>query len=75
MRTLPAYIVLQLSAVASDLKASVGEQYHIVSLDPRGTGNTIPFTYPDAADQSDAQLQSKRDVNELVKTNLTEYFL
>lgn len=61
--------------IASDLKASVGEQHHLVSWDPRGTGNTIPFICPEAAGQTDASSQSKRDIDALVSTNLTEYFM
>lgn len=64
-----------LPAIASDLKASVGEQYHIMSWDPRGTGNTIPFICPEAAGESDARAPGKRDMHELIKTNLTEYFV
>jgi len=61
--------------IASDLKASIGDQYHLVSWDPRGTGNTIPFICPEAAGQTAAGHKSKRDTHELVSTNLTEYFL
>lgn len=63
-----------LPAIASDLKANVGEQYHLVSWDPRGTGNTIPFICPEAAGKSDAGSAHKRDTNKLLKINLTDYF-
>lgn len=62
-----------LARTASDLRAVVGDEYDIVSWDPRGTGNTIPFncTLP----LGSANPSTKRDLGKLPTANLTEIFL
>jgi pimeloyl-ACP methyl ester carboxylesterase len=50
---------------------NIGGQYHIVSWDPRGTGNTIPFNCSASGQQS----LSRREANHLASANATDYFL
>lgn len=60
-------------AVASDLRASVGEQYHLLSWDPRGTGYTIPFVC--SVTEETTALSRKRDIQTLSTYNMTNLFL
>lgn len=60
----------------SDLRTIIGEQYNILSWDPRGTGKTIPFNGTamfGSADLAGAQPQ-KRDLA-LPLSNMTGFFL
>lgn len=59
---------------ASDLRANIGEQYHIVSWDPRGTGYTIPYNCS-GAPEGTALPGQKRDLERVASANLTNYFL
>lgn len=59
---------------ASDLRSNVGEQYHLVSWDPRGTGKTIPFVCPAFGGESTSPSR-KRDVEALPNINMTDFFL
>ena len=65
---------VNLPAVASDLRASVGEQYHLLSWDPRGTGYTIPFVCSATEDETAAPSR-KRDIQTLSTYNMTDFFL
>jgi pimeloyl-ACP methyl ester carboxylesterase len=58
---------------ASDLRTLIGEQYDLVSFDPRGTGQTIPFNGTDLFNGIEGAMQ-KRDVS-LPNVNMTEFFL
>lgn len=61
---------------APDLHYNIGGQYNLVSWDPRGTGNTIPFNCGLAdAMSSSTNTPTRRDVATLVSTNNTEAFL
>ena len=53
------------------LMENMGGQFDMVSFDPRGTGNTIPFN----CTPSDGSSLTKRDTGVLVSTNVTERFL
>jgi len=59
---------------ADEARANIGEQWNLVSWDPRGTGYTIPFQCNLTA-LAGAVTTVKRDVGTLVSTNLTEIFL
>ncbi|ETN45711.1 uncharacterized protein HMPREF1541_09544 [Cyphellophora europaea CBS 101466] len=65
---------LDFNSAATDLRANVGEQWDLVSWDPRGTGNTIPFNCPLEGLDGSAPA-AKRDVGTLASGNLTEGFL
>lgn len=59
---------------AERMRVNIGEQWNLVSWDPRGTGKTIPFDCKIAASTTSAPSARKRD-SALASTNLTEYFL
>ena len=62
--------------VGSDLRANVGDQYHLLSWDPRGTGFTIPFICnATATTTSGSDAPQKRDLGNLTSTNLTKILL
>ena len=58
---------------ATDLRNIVGEQHHLVSWDPRGTGRTIPYNGTAAGAAGGAGLQKRDDF--LASINMTEFFL
>ena len=58
---------------APDLHLNIGGQYNLVSWDPRGTGNTIPFNCA-IADGAGSSNVARRDTT-LVSPNMTETFL
>lgn len=60
---------------ASDLRSNIGEQYHIVSWDPRGTGYTLPFNLSITDDSTPPAPPTKRDLDTLDSVNVTKYFL
>lgn len=64
-----------LPAWAEAARANIGEQWHILSWDPRGTGNTIPFRCNSSLLSGTTTTPQKRDIGPLVSTNLTEVFL
>jgi pimeloyl-ACP methyl ester carboxylesterase len=59
---------------APDLHLNIGGQYNLVSWDPRGTGNTIPFFNCGVADAVSSSDMARRDTT-LANTNMTEVFL
>jgi pimeloyl-ACP methyl ester carboxylesterase len=66
--------------IAEQVVRSIGEQWNIVSWDPRGTGYTIPFDCP--VEQLTGSLTpptkrdiGKRDLGPLVSTNVTDTFV
>lgn len=59
---------------AAELAANIGEQWNLLSWDPRGTGKTIPFDCK-IEDPRIPRRTRKRDTDVLVSGNLTEYFL
>ena len=65
-----------LPVLAEQARINIGAQWNLVSWDPRGTGNTIPFRCNlTGLTSADATTPRKRDVGTLVSTNLTEIFL
>lgn len=64
-----------LPAWAEQARNTIGAQWNLLSWDPRGTGNTIPFqcNLTDLTGPIDTTL--KREVSTLVSTNLTAVFL
>jgi pimeloyl-ACP methyl ester carboxylesterase len=60
----------------TDLREVIGEEYNIVTWDPRGTGNTIPFNCTLPTDGASTSSR-KRDIGSpsLPTTNLTAAFL
>lgn len=63
-----------LPAWAGEAHANIGEQWNLVSWDPRGTGYTIPFQCNLTAVVGPI-VGAKRDVGTVSSTNLTEIFL
>ncbi|KAK6373770.1 hypothetical protein LTS17_008263 [Exophiala oligosperma] len=63
-----------LPAYAARMAANIGEQWNLISWDPRGTGKTIPF---DCRIQTTSKgfNRQKRDDPRIVSANLTAYFL
>ena len=61
---------------APDLHLNIGGQYNLVTWDPRGTGNTIPFNcgLSDAM-TNDGSASVRREVPTLASPNITEAFL
>ncbi|KIW99552.1 uncharacterized protein Z518_11291 [Rhinocladiella mackenziei CBS 650.93] len=64
-----------LPAWADEARNNIGAQWNLVSWDPRGTGNTIPFQCNLTALTGAAVTSQKRDVGTLVSTDLTAVFL
>ncbi|KAK5172241.1 uncharacterized protein LTR77_003879 [Saxophila tyrrhenica] len=65
-----------LPAYAANARNVIGAQWHLVSWDPRGTGNTIPFQCDVSAVAGITVPSRKRDeLGNLVSTNTTEVFL
>ncbi|KPI44279.1 putative hydrolase [Cyphellophora attinorum] len=56
-----------------DIVETLGGQYHVVSWDPRGTGNTLPFNCNHT--QFASTLSKRDEAAHLINTNVTEYFL
>ena len=52
----------------------IGPQWNILSWDPRGTGNTIPFVC-NLTVMTGATTPTKRDIGTLASNNLTEIYL
>ncbi|ERF72654.1 hypothetical protein EPUS_05708 [Endocarpon pusillum Z07020] len=63
-----------LPILAAELAANIGEQWNLLSWDPRGTGKTIPFDCR-IEDPRTTISTRKRDNDVLVSGNLTERFL
>jgi len=64
-----------LPAYANQAHHIIGPQWDLVSWDPRGTGNTLPFQC-NLTDFTPASISNtKRDTESLVSTNLTAVFL
>lgn len=59
---------------AADLRNIVGEQYHLVSWDPRGTGRTIPFNGTGLLNIYAGSSPQKRDFS-LATVNTTDLWL
>lgn len=64
-----------LPAWADEARDNIGAQWNLLSWDPRGTGNTIPFQCNLTALLGTITTPQKRDVGTLVSTNITEVFL
>lgn len=60
---------------ADEARDNIGAQWNLLSWDPRGTGNTIPFQCNLTAQLGTITTPQKRDVGTLLSTNLTEVFL
>lgn len=58
----------------SDLRTIIGEQYNILSWDPRGTGRTIPFNGTQLWGSVSSEALQKRDLS-LPNYNMTDFFL
>ncbi|KAK5955398.1 hypothetical protein OHC33_003036 [Knufia fluminis] len=60
---------------APDLHLNIGGQYNLISWDPRGTGNTLPFNCG-VADAAGSSNVARRDTDlSLASANTTEIFL
>lgn len=67
---------VNLPVVASDFHAHVGEQWNLLSWDPRGTGNTIPFKCSALNGEVTASPPTrKRNANTINPANVTDIFL
>ncbi|KAK5316321.1 hypothetical protein LTR70_006275 [Exophiala xenobiotica] len=64
-----------LPAWADQARDNIGAQWNLLSWDPRGTGNTIPFQCNLTDISGTTTTPQKRDLGTLVSTNLTEVFL
>ncbi|KAJ9611973.1 hypothetical protein H2200_003568 [Cladophialophora chaetospira] len=60
---------------ATQAQEYIGPQWNVLSWDPRGTGNTIPFRCDVEAVLGGNMTPTKRDIGNLVTTNVTEAFL
>lgn len=63
-----------LPVLATEMAKNIGEQWNLLSWDPRGTGKTIPFDCKINFTENASTDTRKRDVT-LASANLTEYFL
>jgi pimeloyl-ACP methyl ester carboxylesterase len=63
-----------LPVFAAEMAANIGEQWNLLSWDPRGTGKTIPFDCK-IEDPTTTTSTRKRDTDVLASANLTEYFM
>lgn len=63
-----------LPVLGKEMAANIGEQWNLVSWDPRGTGKTIPFDCL-VGSQTASPSNRKRSVPTLPSANLTEYYL
>lgn len=63
-----------LPVLAKRMAANIGEQWNLLSWDPRGTGKTIPFDCKITSVTPPTTNGRKRDFA-LASANLTEYFL
>lgn len=66
---------LNLPVFGGAFQKIIGEQYNLLSWDPRGTGKTIPFTCNVTALTAGTQNMQRRDDSTLAHMNLTAYFL
>lgn len=57
------------------MAANIGQQWNLVTWDPRGTGKTLPFDCSGNLTTGPAQTAHKRQESGLASGNLTEYFL
>lgn len=64
-------------SIASDFRAHVGAQWNLLSWDPRGVGNTIPFICPELEGAGSGGPASRKRDNEgtFVQGNSTEAIL
>ena len=58
----------------TEMAANIGEQWNLLSWDPRGTGKTIPFDCKIEGTGASTSTR-KRDTGVLVSANITEYFI
>ncbi|KAM0715912.1 hypothetical protein Q7P37_008426 [Cladosporium fusiforme] len=64
-----------LPTLAKTMAETIGTQWDLVSWDPRGTGQTIPFDCGPGPDTDSLEAHAKRDSSLLPTGNLTRFYL